>query len=403
MATDDAVRPSVHVSSEVGRLRSVVLHRPGEELRRLTPRNAADLLFDAIPWVERAQAEHDAFAAALRTRGVEVRYVLDLLTETFAASDAARASCLDAAVSPGRVGPRLAIGLRADLEQLSAAALADVLTAGLTVGELRAGLVAGSLLAGIGGPGDFVVAPLPNLLFTRDSAAVIGDRVAVTRPSMRARQREISLVGAVWTHHPELGRTRQLDTTTATGIEGGDLLVLGHGVLAVGVGQRTSPAGAEVLAAQAFATGAAHTVLAVPIAQDRATMHLDTVCTMIAADAVVMYPPIAASLQAWTLTPTGVSGPQPFLQAAAAALDLPAMRVVDTGLDPVTAEREQWEDGNNTLALAPGTVVAYERNTRTNARLVDAGIEVVAIAGSELGSGRGGPRCMSCPIRRDPL
>lgn len=390
------------VASEVGRLRSVVLHRPGEELRRLTPRNAADLLFDAIPWVERAQAEHDAFAATLRGRAVEVRYLLDLLAETFRASDEARARCLDSAVSPSHVGPRLAAVLRRELAGLEPTALAELLTAGLTVAELH-GLGAGSLLTALSDPGDFVVPPLPNLLFTRDSAAVIGTHVAVTRPTMPARQRETALVTAIWAHHPALARTPQLDTSTATGLEGGDVLVLGHGVLAVGVGQRTSAAGAEVLAGQAFATGAAHTVLVVPIAQDRATMHLDTVCTMVATDAVVMYPPLAASLQAWTLTPSGITGPQPFLRAAAQALALPVLRVVGTGIDPVTAEREQWEDGNNTLALEPGVVVAYERNTRTNARLADAGIDVIAVAGGELGSGRGGPRCMSCPVRRDAL
>jgi len=190
-------------------------------------------------------------------------------------------------------------------------------------------------------------------------------------------------------------------------VEGGDVLVLSEGVLAVGTGERTTPAGVERLARQCFEAGVARAVLAVPIAQERATMHLDTVCTMVDADAVVMYPNVAHTLRAYTVTPLDddvhVSGSEPFLDAAARAMGIGRLRVIDTGLDPVTAEREQWDDGNNTLAVAPGVVVAYERNTETNARLEDAGIEVVRIAGSELGSGRGGPRCMSCPVTRDPL
>jgi arginine deiminase len=178
-------------------------------------------------------------------------------------------------------------------------------------------------------------------------------------------------------------------------------------VVAVGVGQRTTPAGVEAFALRAFASGVAQTVLAVPIAQERATMHLDTICTMVDTDAVVMFPAVADTLQAWTVTPredsVDISGPEPFLVAAAKAMELDELRVVDTGLDPVTAEREQWDDGNNTLALAPGLVVAYERNVVTNQALEQAGIEVVRIAGSELGSGRGGPRCMSCPVVRDPV
>ncbi len=173
------------------------------------------------------------------------------------------------------------------------------------------------------------------------------------------------------------------------------------------VGERTTPAGVERLARRVFAKDLAHTVLAVPIAQQRATMHLDTVCTMVDVDAVVMYPNIAHTLEAFTVTGVDgdvhVTGPEPFLEAAAKAMQIDRLRVIDTGLDPVTAEREQWDDGNNTLALAPRVAVAYERNDETNDRLEDAGIEVVRIAGSELGSGRGGPRCMSCPITRAPL
>jgi arginine deiminase len=198
-------------------------------------------------------------------------------------------------------------------------------------------------------------------------------------------------------------------------VEGGDVLLLAAGVIAIGVGERTTPAGAERLARQVFSEGLAHTVLAVPIAQERATMHLDTVCTMVDVDKIVMYPNVADHLQAYTVTVRDRNGdtdrdlvlevtePEPFLVAAAKAMSIDTLHQIDTGLDPVTAEREQWDDGNNTLALAPRVAVAYERNVETNSRLEEAGIEVVAIAGSELGSGRGGPRCMSCPINRDPL
>jgi arginine deiminase len=221
---------------------------------------------------------------------------------------------------------------------------------------------------------------------------------------MRARQREATLTRAIYTHHPRFAGTPLLygGSSVEAWFEGGDVLLLAPGVVAVGVGQRTTPAGVEAFALRAFDAGVAHTVLAVPIAQERATMHLDTICTMVDTDTIVMFPAMADALQAWTITAGSVQGPAPFLDAAAAAMGLDKLHVVDTGLDPVTAEREQWDDGNNTLALAPGLVVAYERNVVTNHALEAAGVEVVRIAGSELGSGRGGPRCMSCPVERDP-
>ncbi|MCW2569255.1 MAG: arginine deiminase [Mycobacterium sp.] len=395
--------PPHRADSEVGRLRTVLLHRPGAELKRLTPRNNDSLLFDGIPWVGRAQEEHDAFAQALRDRGVEVLYLTDLIGQTLAV-DAARAEATDAVLSDVRLGQTLRREVEQHLADLDPAGLADVLIAGLAHHELRSGT---GLTYTLMDEHDFVIDPLPNLLFTRDSSVWIGDHVAVTSLAMPARMRETTLLRSVYTHHPRFAGTPRLYDPGLEHVEGGDVLLLGAGVLAVGVGERTTPAGAERLARRLFASGLAHTVLAVPIAQERATMHLDTVCTMVDVDAVVMYPNIADSLVAYALTPGGdgepaVAGPEPFLVAAAKAMHIDTLRVIDTGLDPVTAEREQWDDGNNTLCLSPRLAVAYERNIETNARLEDAGIEVVRIAGSELGSGRGGPRCMSCPITRDP-
>jgi arginine deiminase len=396
----------VTVDSEVGPLRTVLLHRPGPELKRLTPRNNDQLLFDGIPWVDRAQAEHDAFAEVLRGRGVEVLLLADLLVEALADPRARTAGVL-AVVDERRLGDDLADALRAHLHQVPPAQLASVLTAGMTFEELpdSDGM---SLVRQMHRPHDFAVDPLPNLLFTRDSSVWIGDRVAIASLGMPARRRESAITDLIYAYHPRFAHTARAYGAHSAPVEGGDVLALAPGVLAVGVGERTTPAGAESLARSAFADGLAHTVLALPIAQQRATMHLDTVCTMVDSDAVVMYPAIRDTLSAYALRPDGagglkVDGPRPFLTAAAEAMGIERLRVIDTGLDPVTAEREQWDDGNNTLALAPGVVVAYERNVETNDRLEAAGIEVLRISGSELGSGRGGPRCMSCPIDRSPL
>lgn len=398
------------VDSEVGALRTVILHRPGAELTRLTPRNNDALLFDGLPWVARAQEEHDAFAGLLRSRGVEVLLLGDLLAEALQ-SGAARMQGIAAAVDGRRLGVPLAEELSAHLRGLPAVELAHILMAGMTFTELPfgAGVPGGaptSLVRRMHHGRDFVIDPLPNLMFTRDSSFWIGPRFAITALALPARQRETSLTDLIYAHHPRfLGVRRAYESHTAP-VEGGDVLLLAPGVVAVGVGERTTPAGAEALARSLFDDDLAHTVLAVPIAQTRATMHLDTVCTMVDVDAVVMYPGVVHSLSAFTLrrTPEGIAidDEAPFVTAAAAAMGIDRLRVIDTGLDPVTAEREQWDDGNNTLALAPGVVVAYERNTQTNARLGDAGIEVLPIAATELGTGRGGPRCMSCPAARDP-
>jgi arginine deiminase len=390
------------VRSEVGRLRAVLLHRPGNELRRLTPRNNDALLFDGLPWVDRAQEEHDAFAAALADRGVEVLYLTRMLVETLA-DPRARARAIELTCNDMRLGDRLRAFLTAFLSELDPVDLAEVLVAGLRNDEVRG---TGSVVAALHQPEDFLIDPLPNLLFTRDSSVWVRDRVTITSLAMPARRRETQLTELIYSFHPRFSGVERIHGWEKEYLEGGDVLALADGVLAVGVGERTRPSGAERLARTAFHLGLAHTVLVVPIDQDRATMHLDTICTMVDVDAVVMYPNVAHRLAALTVRAGGdgelVMEPlAPFLPAAARAMGIDQLRLIDTGLDPVTAEREQWDDGNNTLALAPNVAVAYERNVETNQRLIEAGIEVIAIAGSELGSGRGGPRCMSCPIARD--
>jgi arginine deiminase len=393
-------------NSEVGTLRVVILHRPGAELQRLTPRNNDALLFDGLPWVAKAQQEHDAFADVMRSRGVEVLLLGDLLTEALV-SGAARMQGIAAAVDSRRLGLPLAQELSKYLRTLDPDTLARVLMAGMTFNELPFHEGELSLVRRMHHGGDFVIDPLPNLLFTRDSSFWIGPRVAITSLALPARMRETSLTDLIYAHHPRFLGVRRAYESRSAPVEGGDVLLLGPGVVAVGVGERTTPAGAEALARSLFDDNLAHTVLAVPIAQERAQMHLDTVCTMVDTDAVVMYPNVVDSLSAFTIRQKSdgvtIERAAPFVQAAADAMGIEKLRVIDTGLDPVTAEREQWDDGNNTLALAPGVVVAYERNAETNARLADSGIEVLPIAASELGTGRGGPRCMSCPVARDPL
>ncbi|MEP9384335.1 arginine deiminase [Nocardioides sp. KR10-350] len=396
--------------SEVGRLRTVLLHRPGRELTRLTPRNNDKLLFDAIPWVARAQEEHDAFAQELRDRGAEVLYLTRLLTETLA-DPGAREQAISTVLAGLELGDTMRGYLHRLLSDATPEELTDHLTAGIRNDEVRGGFgLVTSLLA----HDDFLIDPLPNLLFTRDSSVWIRDHAAITSLAMPARKRETELTELIYAWHPRFAGTPRILGSHLEHVEGGDVLLLAPGVIAVGVGERTTPAGAERLARQVFADGLARVVLAVPIAQERATMHLDTVCTLVDTDKMVVYPNVIDSLAAYAVTDSGevddsgravltVADPRPFLDVAAEAMGIERLHHIDTGLDPVSAEREQWDDGNNTLAVAPGVTVTYERNHQTNAALEAAGIEVVPIAGSELGSGRGGPRCMSCPISREPL
>lgn len=397
------ITPTPYVDSEVGRLRSVLLHRPGGELKRLTPRNNDQLLFDGIPWVDRAQEEHDEFADALQRNDVKVLYVADLLTDIFD-FDAPREEAINSVLNEGHLGGPLRQNVAAFLGDLPPNELADVLIAGLAHHELTGGR---GIVYELMNKHDFVISPLPNLLFTRDSSFWVAGAAVTTYPASPVRRREATLATLIYQHHRKFAGIGEIWSPSYPGLEGGDVLALGPGVLAIGTGQRTTPAGVEMLAQWAFDQELVDTILVVPIQQDRATMHLDTICTMVDSNAVVMYPPMADTLVAYRVTRNSagefnIDPPANFLTTAADALGIDQLHVIDTGLDPVTAEREQWDDGNNMLCVAPRLVIGYERNSETNARLEEAGIEVVGITASELNTGRGGPRCLSCPISRDP-
>ena len=388
--------------SEVGRLRIVLVHRPGAELTRITPRSRDRLLFDALPWIGRAQQEHDYFTQALRDQEVEVLYVTELLQDVLEYQPA-REAAIASVLADGALGDELRSQVHAYLDDLGPEALAQVLIAGLTPDELRIGQgVVFELL----GRHDFVVDPLPNLVFSRDSSVWISDRVAVASLAAVRRRRESQLLQVIYDHHPRFAGTKSLYGPGLEHLDGGDVLLLAPSVIAVGVGQRTTPAGAERLARRLFDAGLAHTVIAVPIDQRGSAGHLDTICTMIDVDTAVMYPALAFTLTAHTITARQdgmrVSRAQPFLEAAAQAMGIERLNVIDTGLDPLTGPRGQWDDGSNALAIGRGVAVCHERNVETNSRLEAAGVEVIRVPGSELGSRRGGPRCMSCPVGRDP-
>jgi arginine deiminase len=380
----------------------VLVHRPAQELGRLSPDNMADLLFDDIPWVERARADHDEFCRLLAAGGTEVLYLGDLLAEVLH-DRRVRRRLIARTIEIEDLAPSLSEALSARLEALEPGALAAQLVAGVTIEELG---IPAALTAQLRDAVQFALPPLPNQVFMRDSSAWVHDREAVGALAAAPRRRERLHLETVYREHPLFNAGAPTALASAPGAEGGDVLVVSPECVLLGVGPRATPTGVERLALRLLAETPVRQVLAVEIPRRRRTLHLDTLVTMVDRDAFVVHPEIERLVQTYRLTAvanTLRTEPQAgFRDAVAGALGMP-VRWLSGVAGAVTAERELWGDANNVLALAPGVVVAYDRNQRTNDMLHRHGIEVLTFPGGELGRGRGGPRCMSCPLNRDRL
>ncbi len=415
------------VHSEVGKLRKVIIHRPDLSLRRLTPANHDDLLFDDVLWVDKAQEEHDAFAQVMRDHGVEVFYVHELLAEALAAADnLAKRRYVERIVNEYTVGWALVDEVREYVYGLEPAELIKHVIGGLTKKEARLDwgkLSKVSALAAVADDETFILPPLPNTLFTRDSSCWLYNGVSINPMYWPARRLEAINMGAIYRGHPmfqgakfeywypPLGDDDRLDATDfgLASLEGGDVMPMGNKTVLIGMSERSTGRMIEQIAKNMFASGAAERVIACVMTKDRAHMHLDTVFTFLDVDAVTIYPKVVDTITAYSLRPGDNEGDfdvtkEPsFLEAVQDALKVKKLRVVPTGGDKYQQAREQWDDGNNVVALEPGVVISYEKNTYTIQKMREAGIEVIPIQGFELGKGRGGGHCMTCPVLRDGI
>ncbi len=403
----------LYVGSEVGQLRRVLLNRPERALTHLTPSNCHDLLFDDVLAVEAAGEEHDKFAETLRSQDVEVLLLHDLLVDTLAV-DEAKNWLLNTQISDFRYGPTFAKDLRHYLSEMDNEHLATVLLGGLAYSELP--IKSSSMLPSMHRPLDFVIEPLPNHLFTRDTSCWVYGGVSLNPMMKPARQRETNHLRVIYRWHPVFAGQdfikyfgdEDLHYDNAN-IEGGDVLVIGKGAVLIGMSERTTAQGVENLAASLFEHGQATQVIAIELPKHRSCMHLDTVMTHMDIDTFSVYPEIMRKdLNTWRLTPKNdgemkVEKVPSFIHAIEEALGLDYLKIITTGGDSYEAEREQWNDANNVLTVKPGVVIGYERNIYTNEKYDQAGIKVLTIPGNELGRGRGGARCMSCPIERDGI
>ncbi len=418
------------VHSEVGKLRKVMVHRPDLSLKRLTPSNRDELLFDDVLWVEQAQKEHDQFVREMTSRGVAVYHVHELLAEALE-EPGAREWVIQHTVSPYTVGPAAVDAVIAALDRMNANELATHLIGGVTRAELREfadeDLEAHSLTATATPDSDFILPPLPNHLFTRDSSCWIYNGVSLNPMHFRSRQLETVNIGVIYRFHPMFQNAGfefwypapdhsdehdefDIQDFGRAALEGGDVMPIGNGAVLIGLGERTTPRMAEMLAQRLFEKGAANRVIAAEMEKKRAFLHIDVVFTFMDRDVVTIYPKAIDAIHAYSVRPgknswaLDIRPEKSFLGAIADAVGLKEkeLEVVTTGGDESQQEREQWDSGNNVVALEPGVVVAYSKNVYSNQKYRDAGIDVIEIDGFEVGKGRGGGHCMTCPLQRDP-